>query len=89
LIFAIADEPCTDMFESNLPRPYGVARLRAQGQNPDYAAFVGTRLDPVMPGLVPGFRASTSLFCNQDVDGRDKHGHDAVSAGDNTLSQRS
>jgi hypothetical protein len=34
-------------------------------------------LTAVMPGLVPGIHA---LLCDQDVDGRDKPGHDVERA---------
>ncbi len=37
--------------------------------------FAGSQLSAVMPGLVPGIHAFLS-FNKQDVDGRDKPGHD-------------
>jgi hypothetical protein len=32
-----------------------------------------------MPGHVPGIHALFSFFCEKDVDGRDKPGHDETS----------
>jgi hypothetical protein len=37
--------------------------------------LAGTQLSAVMPGLVPGIHAFLFRF-KQDVDGRDKPGHD-------------
>jgi hypothetical protein len=33
----------------------------------------------VMPGLVPGIHVSTGVAAREDVDGRDKPGHDELS----------
>jgi hypothetical protein len=58
-------------------RPIGVKeygfRVRSLRSRPGM-----TRVDTVMPGFMPGIHAFVTFATKQDVDGRDKPGHDGL-----------
>ncbi len=76
-MIAIIDEYARRDKGETLPFPGRSAACSSCGTVRCRAGAV-TNTDLVMPGLVPGIHVFVSAGAKQDVDGRDKPGHDSV-----------